>query len=264
MFKVPIPIPNHTSKLEDLLAFSSVGFSSDIEPNTFVRYMSEYEEKTSKVLDNDWDYYLNYYGFRGPWRLEDSTKKIGFFGCSVTFGIGVHHTNIFPTLVENNLGIDKVESINLGMGGSSIQRIAKLVSATTNVLELDAVVLTLPPFYRFLVLNKDNLMIDILPGFYRENCENIQKFLYGKSFGQNNLESIYIDYVHWIISELKPVKRVLWSSWDNETYNLLKTIIDKENLLPAFAMVDEARDKHPGIQSHKMYASHICKKLKDL
>jgi hypothetical protein len=255
-----ILIPKKTFELTDLLEYSSIGFSPEIKLDGYVRYMSEYEKKTSKPSDNDWNYYINSYGYRGDWRLHKHTKKIGFFGCSVTFGIGVDSNYIFPNLVELHYGSNNVESLNLGMGGAGIQRIAKLVSASIRLINFDVVIMTLPTSSRFLVVDKFNQMIDIVPNFTRDECKGVEKFIY-QNFGQNNLDMYFIDYIHWIESELKSVNTVLWTTWCKDTHTILEDVIDKNRLLPAMHFVDQGRDLHPGVLTHKKYAEIICNKL---
>jgi hypothetical protein len=253
-------IHNQTKSLNDLLDYTAI----NSQPDTYVRYMSEYEEQTSKKIKNDWDYYINPYGYRGHWQLKSDTKKIGFFGCSFTIGVGVLFENTFSNLVELHYASNpfyKVESINLGLPGSGIQRIAKLVSASVNVFNFDAVVLTLPSSTRFLISDEHNLMINIVPGFSKFNLAKTEKLIY-KHLGNSTLDMYYVDYIHWINKELSSVPTVLWSSWDPHSYSLIKKVIKKDNILPLFLMKDKGRDDHPGILTHKLWSGEICKNIK--
>jgi hypothetical protein len=71
----------------------------------------------------------------------------------------------------------------------------------------------------------------------------------------------FIDYIHWIESELKSVNTVLWTTWCKDTHTILEDVIDKNRLLPAMHFVDQGRDLHPGVLTHKKYAEIICNKL---
>ena len=253
-------IPSQTKTVDELKEYATCNWHAEIKLNDRVRYMSIYEQERSEILKDDWDYYINSHGYRENWRLEKHTKKIGFFGCSCTFGIGTHHDAIFSSVVEKHYGSDIVESLNMGLPGSGIQRIAKLVSAANRIIDFDTVVLTLPTSSRFLVLDDTNLMCDVVPGFVKPSIETQAKFIHGE-FGQNNLDMYFIDYVHWIMAELKSTRRVLWSTWCKETYKILESIIDQKDLLPMWHFVDKGRDPHPGVQSHFNHATAIIEKL---
>lgn len=257
-------IHKNVTTLDELWHYAEIGIPTNISRNSYVRYTSTYEQQNSEVVENDWDYYFNEYGFRGKWRLNTDAKKIGFFGCSITFGVGVQEHQIFSNLVESFYGSDKVSAVNLGMGGSGIHRIAKLVSAAVRVIDFDAVVLTLPASTRFLISTAENQMVDVVPNFTKNEFSAVEKFVYGEYFGKPSLDMFYVDYIHWINSELKlanPKMRVLWTSWCVDTYRILEKVIDTKELLPRFHVSDRARDPHPGPLSHKHHAEHICQHL---
>lgn len=266
-----LPNPSNIKSIDDFIQLNYNNLPPEYFPTnreiTRLKYMSKFEGENSKKDPNnktyDWEYTVNKYGFRDIWRFEPNTKRIGFFGCSCTFGVGVDSRTTFVKLVESHYGPSNVECFNMGLPGAGTQRIAKLVSASQRLLNFDAVVLTLPTSSRFLMLNQHNLMIDFVPGFIRSDFEAEEKFIYGK-FGQNNLDMYFIDYVHWIQAELKSVKKVFWSTWCQDSYKLLKTIIDKESLLPHFNFVDHGRDIHPGIKSHYLYSKNIINALGNL
>lgn len=232
------------------------------------KFQSTHEESESaKNIKNDpakwdWEYYINEYGFRDPWRLETNTKKIGFFGCSVTFGVGVDSKCTFSNLVEQAYGSTFVESINFGIGGSSIQRMAKLVSSAIKVINFDAIVLTLPTTDRFLVLDNENRFADMVPRFTRHTVENKYEAFY-KNFTQADRDMYATDYIHWMLAELKNLNiKVLWSSWDSPTYRHLQEIIKPEYLLPYMAFIDRGRDNgHPGNLTVARYAENIVDRL---
>lgn len=253
-------IHNQAKLLEDLLEYTSIGWNSEVKPDSYVRYMSEHEKQTSKKLKNDWDYYINPYGYRGHWKLKTNSKKIAFFGCSITFGVGVPFENTFSNLVESYYKSGDVESINLGLPGSGIQRIAKLVSASTNIFNFDAVVLTLPSSSRFLISDNYNLLIDIVPRFTSQDYKKAYKLIYNH-FGNSTLDMYYVDYIHWINKELSSVPKVLWGSWDPYSYSIIQEVIKKDNMLPPFPHIDMGRDRHPGVLTHKKWAEDIYTQL---
>jgi hypothetical protein len=232
------------------------------------KYQSAHEEsESSENIKNDpakwdWEYYINEYGFRDPWRLETNTKKIGFFGCSVTFGVGVDSKCTFSNLVEQAYGSTVVESINLSVGGASVQRMAKLVSSAVQIIDFDAIVLTLPTTDRFLVLDNENRFTDMVPRFTGHTVENKYEAFY-KHFTQADRDMYATDYIHWMLAELKNLNiKVLWSTWCKHTNIILQEIIEADSLLPYMHLSDFGRDNgHPGIETHKCYANNIINRL---
>jgi hypothetical protein len=60
-------------------------------------FINSEEEKV--VKPGDWQYRINKYNFREPWNFEAHTPKIGFFGCSFTFGEGIEYPDTFVNIV---------------------------------------------------------------------------------------------------------------------------------------------------------------------
>lgn len=259
--------PCQTYSLADLKKYTTVNMN-DVSDNK-IKFLCQLEEdesaencKRDPIIHN-WDYHVNDYGYRGEWKLNPENKKIGFFGCSFTFGVGVNDTSTFANVVQSKF--KNSEAINLGQGGSSIHRIAKIVSASLKVIDFDAIVLTLPASDRFAVMAPDNVRLcEIVPGFTPHFLKNKAVAVH-KLLSQEDLNLILIDYIHWIKAETKHIKHVLWGSWSDTTYELLSNIIEPENLLGVwkYDRHEIGRDMmHPGIQPHKYWASRITESLR--
>ena len=264
----PAIYPCNVKTIEELGYYTSgIHHPGSLSPYR-TKFQSPIEESaSSKNIKNDpakwdWEYYINEYGFRDPWRLETNTKKIGFFGCSVTFGVGLDSRYTFTNLVEQAYGSTFVESINLGVGGSSIQRMAKLVSSAIRVIDFDAIVLTLPTTDRFLVTDHENVLTDMLPSFINDSVGKKSQAFY-TYFTQADRDMYATDYIHWILAETKNLNiKVLWSSWDQQTYRQLQEIVRPEYLLPQMLTIDRGRDNgHPGVLSAARHAENIIDRL---
>lgn len=253
--------PNLISKYSTAKSF--------IDPNEFVdnsvQFLSNVEKANSKQqVDNDpisnsFRYYINEYGCRGHWTLSPDTKKFGFFGCSFTLGVGVDEQYTFVKVIENQF--NDIECLNFGQGGSSIQRIAKLVSTSIRMFDFDTIVITLPSIYRFLVTDDNNNYIDVVPNYTVSTQKETAIY---KCFTDLDFISMYTDYIRWMIAETKEIKKVVWGTYDPIVYQMLQEITDtavfweqKDNI-----NCDLGRDNsHPGIKSHRLYATEIIKRL---
>lgn len=258
---------NNFKTIDELAWFSTV-----INPKKeeWLYYCNPSEARLSKEnlihdpVRHDWFYRINQYGFRGVWRLDPSSIKIGFFGCSNTFGLGINEPFIFPKLVEKYFQTGKVESLNLGCTGSSVQRIAKLLSASLKFIRFNLVILNLPTSSRFLVTSQLRQLQDLNPR--KAEHERDEKHKVIQILSQLDLDMITSDYIKWMLTELKTLGiNSLWTSWCPDTYSVLESLIDKDYLLPSADLTKEsqgARDgQHPNEQWHRTQAEHIIKRL---
>lgn len=231
------------------------------------RYLSRYEEANSNTgPDDEWDYHLNHFLFRDEWQLLPSTKKIGFFGCSVTFGIGLPSHQTFAKLVESRYS-PKIESLNFATPGASIIRISNILREAIKNFHLDCVVITLPTMERFhLFLN--NSPVDVMPTFAPVGLEDRSKHIY-KALNQNDLTFISANYIESMTYLLdKSNIPALWGSWDERTLFLLQNIIPRSHVLPLIPHSEDfgfARDNgHPGPNAVAPYADAIVNKINSL
>ena len=229
---------------------------------TNLKYCCSWEEKNTVTKDNTFDYYINEYAFRDQVKNLEHTKKIGFFGCSVTFGLGLDSNNIFPTLVEQHLG-KNFESINLGVTGASVVRIARILSKSLKLFNFSTVIITLPPYERFSITSPDGSLVDIHPS---GNSYTAAHTAFYRGFNNNTRHALFCDNISWMIAEIENAGvTALWSSWDDATYDVLTKKIDNDNLLPMFNRHTRvmARDGlHPGPEAHLQFSDVIVKRIK--
>lgn len=231
------------------------------------RYLSRFEASNSNTgPGDDWDYYLNSLRFRDEWRLADSTKKIGFFGCSVTFGIGLPSRQTFAKLVESHY-LPHAESLNFATPGASIIRISNILREAIKHFQLDCVVITLPTMERF-QLFFNNALMDIMPTYAPPGMKDKSKHIY-KALGQTDLTFISSNYIQSMVYLLdKSNIPALWGSWDENTLSLLQNMIPSSYVLPLIPHGDTfgfARDNgHPGPNAVGPYADAIVDKINSL
>jgi hypothetical protein len=243
-----------------------------INNQALVLSYDELVQSSENLVTNPFNYYINDYGYRGRWELLPYTKKIGFFGCSCTFGAGVDEQHTFAKIIESyyNTTEKKVESFNFGMNGGGVHRMAKLFSEVNNMIEFDTIVVSLPSPYRFLTLDKNNNYADIVPNASFIHAEK-EKLVYS-ALSINELKSIFADYVRWIWAEAKAKNiNVVWGSYSQDAIDSISEFIDDVifwhfgppeyyNIIP---YIDYGRDNgHPGIKAHAKYAEEILKVMK--
>jgi len=257
----PVPLPTEMKTLEDLK------YHSAINPNLWgssPKYLDSYEIKVSIDTVPEWNYEINNIGYRGNWEINASKSKIGFYGCSFTFGVGVDAPYTFAEKTSEILGSSNYTSINLGIGGSSIQRTAKIFSASIKFIDFDYVVFNLPSMSRALMSDSNGRLSNFIPNWPIPDMEK-QHARYYKLFNDWDFKYNSVDFISWILAEIKntSIINALWTSWDAQTYSLLSQMIPEKNLLPIFVTTDNARDQaHPGIVSHNTFAHAIAAKIK--
>ena len=78
----------------------------------------------------NFSYQYNNYGFRDlyneDWSSKNSPDEIWCFGCSITFGSGVHQRLTWPNIIRQKTGM-KVR--NFGVSGSGIQTTIRLLDS---------------------------------------------------------------------------------------------------------------------------------------
>lgn len=209
----------------------------------------------------DWKYYINEYNFRNHWDLESEKKNIGFFGCSFTFGEGIHNDDMFVNIVSNSLDMNP---INVGMGGAGLERTARTFASAVNVIKFDYAVLTLPAWSRQMHLTKQGEIINIIPYWPHQDYEKLNELF--SSVDEDFFINQAISYVNWIgdIAKANNIK-ILLTSWDHPLNELCKFIFPDNTIAP-FPNIDDkcARDKmHPGPKSQAAHAEQIIKAFND-
>lgn len=216
-----------------------------------------------KLLDpnKDWKYYINEYNFRNRWNLKSKKQNIGFFGCSFTFGEGIHNDDMFVNIVSEALDMNP---INVGMGGAGLERTARTFASAAKVINFDYAVLTLPAWSRQMHLTKQGEIINIIPYWPHSEYEKLNELF--STVDEDFFINQAITYVNWIgdIAKANNIK-ILLSSWDHPLNEMCKLIFP-DNTINPFPNIDDkcARDKmHPGPKSQAAHAEQIIKAFND-
>lgn len=225
----------------------------------WVKYLSEEEENSSKKdWQEDFSYYINDIGFRGRYPTTDNKQLLAFFGCSITFGSGLPEEYTYANLIARHYN---KQYLNLGIPGSNIHRTALSFSAASKIWDIETAVINLPPFTRLHYVDKTNHLHSILLTHKSEQVEiEAVRNNVLKNFSDQFLISDSIDAIQWIldIAKLKNINLIL-STWDPDNVQVIKQAFDL-NILK-FEILDKARDDHPGIESHKVFANEVINNL---
>lgn len=247
----------HLVKTVDDLNF--YGNTTPLTEESFVESKGDYQIYNLGEIVKKY-YKINKYNFRGKFDFVSPEQKIGFFGCSFTFGEGVDDGWIFKDIVENKFGCN---CFNFGTLGASIEYIAYTFNAATRVINFDkAAIITLPDIYRSMYLQSNSTNTS------HRNISHSTKTGYTKL--DDTVKSIYmlpddffvqraITNINWIVSTARQKgMRVFLTSWSNETYEILRRIFPKLSMDEMFPYIDRGIDDlHPGLQSHRRFAEQI-------
>jgi hypothetical protein len=188
------------------------------------------------------DYNLNTLGYRSS---EIRRVPVVFAGCSVTFGVGVPYEGIWSTIVGEKLGLDY---INLSAPGWSIQAIIdnlfKYFYAYGNP---EAVFVALPEYNRLvLTSNHDFCRVsgyDKNPPLVRVEHSMLPKTLVRDRPKYSKKPYEFTDFItpeyalsqafrsiNSLISYCKGSNiKLVWSTWDNETNEIIKIVRNRFN-----------------------------------
>jgi hypothetical protein len=261
-------IPLSVKTLKDLRPYgylkSDFFKQSSLEQESdFIELKYVQDRERLKYKEDPWKYYINFYNFRDEWDFTSTKKRIGFFGCSFTFGEGIKSEDTFAKIVGRETDLN---CFNFGVGGSSIERIARTFSAVTRVINLDIAVITLPAWHRQMHVGKSGDIINLMPGYSHLNVgyEKLSEAL--TTLDENFYLVRATTSINWIydISCYKNIK-VLFTSWDHPLNNFCKLLLP-DNTLKPFPNIDDkcARDNlHPGVKSQRAHASQIIEAIHD-
>lgn len=259
--------------LEDVLHFTYNQTSAPAESITFdysclneIKYASEWKHE-------DFNYTLNYYGFRMGKMPVDI--DIGVFGCSFTFGTGMPVTGLWHTYMGNTL--NQLVG-NFGVPGLSALSVLDIFLIISKFVKIKKAVFLLPSFTRYQMAKKNpedpNVVnyLNIIPNHDSKLC---------KTYGVDSLrihevisdEQLYKEVRNGIyISEFIGKKRnieMFMTSWDRESYEFLEEMdFSHVKILPRWYHpieigTDTGRDKmHPGFKLNRFFAEQITPYLR--
>ena len=222
-----------------------------------------FHEEVNKLGQDRWEYHINKYGYRGKdWSFNK--ESIAFFGCSFTFGIGVEKP--VTEYAEEILGIP---CHNIGQPGASPLTILKTATAFNKFHPVKLAVITLPqverlfwPSFdqRYSIWNYSN----IIPHWIDDHNRKIHKYAY-KFFTFDTCVAYMYDYIQMAeMSAAANGTKILWSSWDTQTDEILGTLLKDQTIIPSVSIIDRGSDGlHPGPRSVKNWANQICPRIKE-
>lgn len=265
-------ISNHRLRtLEDIRIFGYIRPTTKIEEfsgkDCYVQFTNAYEQKLydqGKIPESNlWKYCINTYGFRDLWDLSDTEQqKIGCFGDSFTFGDGLPSNELHSHYLQELSG---ARIFNVGKGGASIDRIARIFSVFTKFVDLDVAVFTLPHVFREFFIDPRGIVLDLIPSMGGVHSQFMQPFHALHDNYQLSKMSFAINYILDVAAE-RNIK-VLFTTWDMPTFDLLKMVSPNnsaEELFPNNIDPMQARDlMHPGKLSQQKHAQNIMKELYD-
>ena len=254
---------SRVSTLSDMIQFGCLQYANEYfdEYSNFglVKYCSKEEEDNSKKdWPDDFSYFINDIGFRGNYPSPDDKKLFAFFGCSISFGQGLPEHQIYADLISKHYN---KKYLNLGIPGAGIHRTALTLSAASKIWNIETAVINLPPFSRLHYVDTNNRLQSILLTHNTDlkDIENVRISIL-KNFSNQFLAADSIDAIEWILDIAKSKKiNLVLSSWDDDTIQLVRAGFSLDIL--KFNMIDQARDNHPGIQSHKAFADQVITTL---
>lgn len=220
-------------------------------------------KKEEKTDSDPWVYSVNKHGYRGGnWSMNRNV--VAFFGCSITFGIGVEKD--LASVVQKKTN---TECINMGQPGASALTVLKTFSTFLKYYPVNTAVITLPSLRRVYYPRYENYdngrwnYQSLLPNWINDNQKDIHKTAF-KFFNEDTSAAYLYDYIQMVetVATISNT-RIIWSSWDRETLDFLKFTIDNQEPLPVGDLsVDIARDNlHPGPKFVENWSDIIIDRL---
>lgn len=208
------------------------------------------EEYKSKILNlNQWypdiEFKLNNLGYRSNFdysvdELKDK-KIVACFGCTDTFGMNLNYSDIWPTILSNE--IKDFTVLNLGIIGASADTVSRILIKLSGVLELSHVCILWP---------------------HNNRREFVSKEYTGIITTHNKMDVPYEDYWDFI-------------DWKSDNYNffknlhLCKNLCENKNINFNDLTINRFDKKVPfdykgnyyalGVNSHRAIANYFSKKI---
>ena len=235
--------------------------------------------------------------------VDDSSKSLGFFGCSFTFGSGVNSNDIFidQDLVNSfsNYLKSPVTAFNCSLVGTGIEVIADQFEAILKLRSFDCVVFLLPAASRVVALEPATNTVCDFNNAFRVNgpdrktpqvaykkvmvypgAPTLAQQSRGNTVRQQQMADQYNDeeIAYRFTKSLNQITELckqhnitaFFSSWHFITYALLASQFnDTKQLLPPFLFSGDIDDlaadgSHPGPKTHKLFADTVIQHLNTL
>lgn len=242
--------------------------------DTSEKHMSEEaikNKKTSYSIDSV-DYTVNNYGLRISNNSPLLKKNLDMmaFGCSFTYGVGIPVEELWSELVFNTFNFN---GLNFGYPGSSVTKIIRHIINIVPFYQPKSIIILLPHYCREEIvlkdLNEDKITTyDFIPGYIDSGTPTAkregEKFTSNLNFDDRKANVIKNLILLKYILEVNNITGYI-SSWDIETYYMVKEIFPLKNVLPLFeynisdtSPWNLGRDgEHPGRSPIKTFANKV-------
>lgn len=211
---------------------------------------------------NPWKYFINEYGYRGnTWSFD--RESIAFFGCSITFGIGVE-----IDIASKFEHMSKRVCHNIGQPGASSLVILKTFVEFNNLHPVDLAVITLPQIERIYYPNynykRRQWEYSSLQPSFNQNLTDIHDSAY--KFFTKEVSCAYLsDYIKFAQMSAKVNRtKILWYCWDPISFDIVNGLPGIENLenIDPICKLDTGRDNlHPGSKFVNAWCYDLLKKI---
>lgn len=226
------------------------------------------KEKLTNYSEKDVDYFVNDFGFRGNWTLDNRENVLATFGCSFTYGIGVAEKDQYGSLIADHLDC---QLFNFGVPGGSFNKACRYYSIVSKYQQFKYVIFVIPHIGRFEIPKyKDKTLttMNMIPNWEsKDRIEEAFRQQFYKAFDDNYLKFDTLRNIDHVISIAKSNQtQIYFSSWDVPTYDLLYDYLggDSNMILPWFEFNRntniELRGRdgdHPGPTSHSKFYKRL-------
>ena len=234
--------------------FNSKWASSDTE-NNFNKLYKLYPKHLQYYKDNPIDYKINKQNFRSDFDYSpNKTLKVDIFlGCSHTFGVGLHHSHNWTSLISQATGNTP---INLGASGHGIGMSYLLLKKYINFYNVQNIFHYQPFYSRFLVHSKDKHDSFVS---YQDNISEHLKDIYKEEYCKSTLadfgyihfnQSRYIDACFGL-SLRHNAKYFYLCRWPEKHYNIfaIEKGIFEDDDIPARDLIHFSKNMNVNIAS---------------
>lgn len=251
--------------------------TSILASNTFEEFKSAVERKHWNLFHiapipekykNRISYIPNSFGFRDTEILSD--VDICYYGCSITYGVGVPIHSRYTNLIDNEFNY---RSNNFAVGGASLEDAAHLFIATSKLIKMKTAFFLLPEYLRSTLpmqVEADYRYFYIFPNYKECISKNDPHYNLADVYYQQP-ESVYIERArnnlemicNW--AKIKNIK-LIFGSWAHDVYNnVLDTIkFPDANIIKNRMKLDSkgCDNSHPGEESHKAFSLNVIAEIK--
>jgi len=221
---------NHNDRIINVNADGTI-------PETDLRYNRPGKNTIAAKVNLDSAYYLDGSRIEDPkYNDKNAPLQIHCFGDSWTYGWDVEQEEAFPHL----LGDDKTSVWNYGAGKTGLDYCVKKITEVYRDFNHKenqnfVYVITIPHSFRRMYI-EDN-------GVARRCWDK------PTAAEQNEYNHFLYFYHHYeILNRLIGREKIIWGTWDDEI---------PKHMIDIFFDLHDLAGRHPGVESHKLYAEKI-------